>query len=150
MESFLFFVLAWALICAKTNRRRRSSRRAPAGTATWCRSLLAGRCSQSGCSVPSCELEQVHEVADGGAVQRDIGIAAADTGVGEVVAAAVSQWRQPPVGLDELQDGDVVSVDVRDVARARPWRDDDGWNARAVPEEIQRLNVPGVVVTAAF
>ena len=39
------------------------------------------------------EMEQVHHVADGGTVQRDVGVAPARFWIGEVVAAAMRHRR---------------------------------------------------------
>src|SRR5215468_5546198 len=66
------------------------------------------------------KVEQIHQIADGRTVQWNVGMVAPGVGVREVVAAAVCQRRQSPVGLDELQNRDVVGVSMRDVARTRP------------------------------
>src|ERR1700736_5971692 len=55
-----------------------------------------------------------------------------------------------PVPLDELQDRDVIGVSVVDVATLPEGGDDDERNARAVAEEVERLDVAGVIVAAAF
>src|SRR5690349_6057610 len=44
----------------------------------------------------------------------------------------------------------MVGVSVADVAALGKRRNDDERNARPVTEEVQRLNVTGVVVTAAL
>src|SRR5713226_2565593 len=62
------------------------------------------------------KVEQVHQIADGWAVQRDVGVAAGD-GIREIVAAAAGERRQSPVGFDELQDRNVVGIRVRDMPR---------------------------------
>src|SRR5579884_480673 len=96
------------------------------------------------------EVEGVHQVADGGAVGGDVRVVFCDDGVRQVVAAAAGERRKFPVLLNELEDGNVVSVIVRDAPSARIGADDDEGNARAVSEEVQRLDVSGVVITATF
>src|ERR1700692_4874131 len=58
------------------------------------------------------EAEQVHQIADGWAVQRDVGILLAGDGIGEVVAAAAAYRSEPPAGFDELQNGHVICIGV--------------------------------------
>ena len=101
-------------------------------------------------TVVTAEIEQVEEVADGRRVERHIRIVFANDRVGKVVAAAVRDRAQLPVAFDELEDGDVVGVVVRNVSRLGVRRDDDQRDARAVAEEVERLHVAGVIVTAAF
>src|ERR1700730_12313173 len=50
------------------------------------------------------EHEQVHQISDGGSVQRDVGIALGGDWVGQVVAAAIAYRSQVPIGFDEFQD----------------------------------------------
>ena len=44
----------------------------------------------------------------------------------------------------------MVGVGVRDMAALRVGRDHDGRDARAVTEEVERLDVAGVPVSAAL
>ena len=44
----------------------------------------------------------------------------------------------------------MVRISVRDMAARGKLGDHEQRDARAVAEEVQRLNVPGVVVAAAF
>jgi hypothetical protein len=96
------------------------------------------------------EIKQVEEVADRRIVPRNIGIVVIGLRVRQVVSAAIGQRLQVPVALDELQNRDVVDVGVADVPAAREVRDDDQRNARPVTEKIDRLDIAGVVVAAAF
>src|SRR4029077_13617044 len=96
------------------------------------------------------EIKYVEEIADGRAVERDVGIVVVNTGVREIVPACLGQRFQAPVPLDELQDRNVVGIGVVDMPTLAEGRDDDQWNTRAVAEEIERLNVARVVIAAAF
>src|SRR5712691_9147037 len=96
------------------------------------------------------EIEQVHHVADGWAVQRNIWVAATGNRVREVVTAARGHWRQPPVRFDELQNRNVVGVLMRDVSSSGVRRHYDGGNPGAVTKVVQGLYVTRVVVSAAF
>src|SRR6266702_2912921 len=96
------------------------------------------------------EVEEVGEVADGGTVDGDVGVGVLLLGVGEIVAAVAGERLQLPVVLDEFEDGDVVRVLVRNVAGFGEGRDDEQWDAGSVAEEVDGLNVAGVVVAAAF
>src|SRR6266849_6633686 len=96
------------------------------------------------------EVEEVEEIAKCRTVERHIGIIVLDNGIGEIIAAAMRQRFQVPVALDELQNRDVVGVGMADVASPGEGRNDNQRNARAVAEEVQRLNVAGVIVTASF
>ena len=96
------------------------------------------------------EVEEVKEIADGRAVQRHIGIIVVRDWVREIVAAAVSERFEVPVALDEFEDGNVISVAMADVAAGGEGRHDDERNAWAIAKEIERLDVAGIVVTAAF
>jgi hypothetical protein len=96
------------------------------------------------------EVELVGEVVDRRPVDAEPRGASRGNRVREVVAAAVRDRRQAPVLLDELQDGHVVGVVVRDVTARRVRRDRDERDARAVAEEVERLHVAGVPVAAAL
>lgn len=96
------------------------------------------------------EVEEVEEVAESRAVQRHVGIIFADSGIREVIAAAMRERLQIPIPLDELEDGDMVGVGVADVAAAGEGRNGDQGNARAIAKEVERLNVAGVIVAAAL
>src|SRR6266481_2185931 len=95
-------------------------------------------------------LAVVAVIADRWAVERHIGIIVTRNWIGKIVAAAMRQRLQVPIALDELQDRDVIGVGVADVTATGERRDDDERNARPVAEEVERLNIAGVIVTAAF
>jgi len=65
------------------------------------------------------EVEQVHQVADRGAIHRPVRIAAQRHRVRQVVAAAARDGRQVPVALDEFQQRHVIVVRVIDEALLR-------------------------------
>ena len=95
--------------------------------------------------------EQVKEVIQSRAVKRHVGAQERQrNGVGEVVAAAVRHSVQMPVSLDELQDGYVIRIIMRDVSGFGVGRNDDERDARTVAEEVHRLDVTGIVVASAF
>src|ERR1700723_1796801 len=96
------------------------------------------------------EGEQLEQVADSRAVGGHVYVATGSDRVGEVVAAAVGYRRQVPVPLDELEHGNVIRVVVGDDATLGVGRDDDHRDAGAISEEVDGLNVTGVIVTAAF
>ena len=52
----------------------------------------------------SLEAEQVHQIADGWVVQRNVRVGRAGNWVGEIIPAARRERSQPPVRFDELQD----------------------------------------------
>lgn len=54
--------------------------------------------------------EQVHQIADSGSVQRNVGIAFAGDWVRQVVAAAIGHSTHVPISFDELQDRNVIRV----------------------------------------
>src|ERR1700722_13914062 len=54
------------------------------------------------------------------------------------------------IALDELSDRDMVAIQVIHVATLGVGRDDQQRNTGSVAEEVYRLNVARVVVTAAF
>src|ERR1700739_2365614 len=97
------------------------------------------------------ELQQVEQVSYGGTVDRGV---LADRRVvfwiREVVPAAIGQGRESPVPFDELDDRDVIGVVVRNVTGFGEPRNHQQGDARAIAEVIERLNVTGVIVTAAF
>src|SRR6202162_4844776 len=96
------------------------------------------------------ELEQVHQIADGGRVQRHVGIALGGDWVGQMIAAAIAHRSQVPIGFDELQDRSMICVSMRDVACRGEGRNHQSWNSGAVAEVIEGLDISGVVVAAAF
>src|SRR5258705_12725045 len=96
------------------------------------------------------EVEEVEKIAEGRAVERHIGILVVHDGVREVIAAAMGQGLEVPIPLDELEDGDVVGVGVADVAAGGEGRNRDQRNARAITEEVQRLDIAGVIEAAAL
>ena len=97
------------------------------------------------------EVEQVEQVADGRHVARRMGVVAILLGIGQVVAAAVAERGvEHPVPFDELHEGGVLVIDVADVAAGGEGRNGDHRNARAGPEEIDRLNEARIVEAAAL
>src|SRR5262249_44224115 len=96
------------------------------------------------------EVEEVEEIADSRGIERHIGIVVIGNRIREVVTAASGERLQIPVAFDELEDGHVVGIGVADVAAARKGRNRNQGNAWAVAEEVQRLDVAGVVVAAAL
>ena len=95
------------------------------------------------------KIEHIEQIADGRAVARDIGITA-DNRIREIIAASAGQRSQVPIPLDKLQDRRVVRIRVADMTACGERRDNNQWNARAIPEKVNRLNVAGIVVTTAF
>ena len=70
--------------------------------------------------------------------------------VRQIVAAAVRDLGKIPVLFDELQQRDMVVVGVVDMAFLGEGRNRDERNAGAVAEEVDRLDIAGIVVAAAF
>src|SRR6202042_567656 len=68
----------------------------------------------------------------------------------KVIAAAGGQWLQAEIPLDEFNNGDVVRVTVADVTALAERRNDQQRDAGTVSEEIDGLDVTGIVVAAAF
>src|SRR5260370_3250860 len=56
------------------------------------------------------KLEQVHQIADGWTVQRNVRVALAGCGVGEIVPAAACPRSQSPVRPDELRDRKLACI----------------------------------------
>src|SRR6202045_2053296 len=96
------------------------------------------------------EGEEVKHVADSWAVQGDIWIGLLSDRVGEVIAAATGYWRQFPIGLDEFEYRNMIGICVRDVAGFGVWRNHQSWNPGSISEEIERLDVAGIVVTSTL
>src|SRR5580693_6534025 len=96
------------------------------------------------------EAEQVKEVADCRRIVRYIRVGGTHFRVGEIVPAAGGHGTDVPVPLDELENGNVIRIVVRDVAGSGIRRNDKQRNARAIPEVVERLNITGVVITTAF
>src|SRR5258707_15176786 len=94
--------------------------------------------------------EQVHQVPDGWTIQRNVGVVLADDRIREIVPAASRQRSKFPIGLDELQDRSVVGVGVRDMSGLGMRRDHQRGYPGTVAKVVERLNVAGVVVTAAL
>src|SRR5260370_6724081 len=94
--------------------------------------------------------EQVHQVPDGWTIQRNVRIVLADDRIGEIVPAASRHRSQFPIGFDELQDRSVVGVGVRDMSGLGMRRDYQRGYPGTVAKVVERLNVAGVVVTAAL
>src|SRR5215469_18617733 len=116
----------------------------------FCRVLAATLPAISAVVMTMSELEQIEQIADGRAVLRHIRIVLVRMGVREVVSAPRSQGLKVPVALDELQDRDVVGVCVADVAALGEGRNHDHRDARPIAEEVERLDVAGVIEAAAL
>ena len=86
------------------------------------------------------EFEQIEQVTYRRTIPRNVSIPACNR-VGEVVAATLGDRRQIPVALDELENGNMISVLVRDVAARRVRGHNEKYNPRAIAEEVKRLNV---------
>lgn len=72
------------------------------------------------------------------------------TGLGKLSRLRPRQRSQAPVGLDELQQGSVVSVGARDMSGLGVGRNHQRGYPGAVTKVVERLNVAGVVITAAL
>src|SRR5580704_5512369 len=96
------------------------------------------------------EIKCVEQVADGGTIRRNVRVGSGCLWVWKVVAAAASQRLQVPVPFDNLNERNVVGVGVVDFASRAKRGDDQQRNAGAVAEEIDGLDVAGVVVTASL
>jgi hypothetical protein len=68
----------------------------------------------------------------------------------EIVASVRANCAQSPVPLDEFNDGNMVCVAVVDDASGGVRRNDQQRDTGAIAEVIYRLDVTGVVITAAF
>src|ERR1700739_3324902 len=96
------------------------------------------------------EVKHVEQIADGWAVLGHVRVVLTGFWIGQIVAAAVSKRIQVPIALDELQNRDVVAVGMVYVAAFGERRNNNQRDARAVTEKVQRLNVAGIIVAAAF
>src|SRR5271169_6230554 len=96
------------------------------------------------------EVEGVEQVVECRAVGRHVRVALGCLGIGIVVAAAGGQRSQTPVPFDELGQRDVVGIAVVHVAAGGEGGHDDQWNPSAIAEEVERLNVAGIIVAAAL
>src|SRR5579872_4232827 len=102
------------------------------------------------CFLPGCLLgaegEQIEQVADRRSVERYVRIALVDHRIGVIVAAARRDRSKSPVPFDEFQYRNMVGIRVRDVAGGSEGRDHQGGDSGAVAEEIERLDVTGIVI----
>jgi uncharacterized DUF497 family protein len=97
------------------------------------------------------KIEEVKEVADGRAVERHVGADEVQRErIGEVVAAALGNRRQIPVALDELENRDVIRIAMRNMSRTEIRTYHKKYDPGAVPEEIERLDVSGIVIATPF
>jgi hypothetical protein len=96
------------------------------------------------------EGEEVHEIADRRSVFRHILVLAIGDRVRPIVATPRRNPGKTPVLFDELQHRDVIIVGMIDMAFLGVGRNCNERNARAVAEEIERLDKAGIVVAAAF
>src|SRR6266403_1670733 len=111
---------------------------------------MLGANNQGGVFADVIEVEQVHQVSDRGGVGGHIGVSGGRNRIGEVVAASAGNRGEMPVGLDEFQDGAVIVVGVIDVSLLGVRRDRDQGNAGSIAEEVDGLDIAGVVVAASF
>lgn len=88
------------------------------------------------------EVEQIHHIADGGRIDRDI----KSPRIWEVVPAPLSDRFKAPVRFDEPERRGVTRIAMRDVAAFAVWRHDDHGGAGAVAEEVKRLDVARVPI----
>jgi len=96
------------------------------------------------------ELEHVEQIAEGWAIERHVGIIGVRNRIREIIAAPRRQGLQVPIALDEFQNRDVIGVCVVHMPALGKRRDDNQRDARTVAEEIERLNVTGIVEAAAL
>src|SRR5271155_2916692 len=96
------------------------------------------------------EVEHLEQISDRRAVAGYVWIVAIRDRISQVVAAARGHRRQHPITLDKLQNRNVVIIRMDYPAAGRERGNNDKWDARSITEEVQRLDVAGVVVAAAF
>jgi hypothetical protein len=96
------------------------------------------------------ELENVEQIADGRAVERHVGIIWVRNRIREIIAAPRRQGLQVPIALDELQDRDVIGIRVVHMPALGKRRNDNQRDAGTVAEEIEWLNVTGIVIATAL
>src|SRR6266478_5747141 len=96
------------------------------------------------------ELEHVEKIAEGRAIRRHIRIVVVLRRIRKIIPAPTGQRLQMPVSLDELQNRDVVCICMVNVPALGERRHNDQRDARPIAEEVQRLDIAGVIVTTAF
>src|SRR5271154_2894754 len=96
------------------------------------------------------EMKQVEQIPDGRTVDRHIRVVFKRDRIRKIVPAAAREWPQVPISLDELQNRDVIGIGGVVMPASRKLRDDNQRNARAVAEEVERLDVARIVKPAAF
>src|ERR1700722_4229650 len=92
------------------------------------------------------EIEGVEQVVERRHVGRNVGVGLLALRIRQIVAAAASQRPKLPIPLDEFYQRDVVGIAVIDLAAGRVRRQDQQRDARAITEEVDRLNEARVVV----
>jgi hypothetical protein len=103
--------------------------------------------------VVTIKVEQVEQVANGRHVPRNVQIVVIITHarIRQIVAAAGAEGgMEHPVPFDKFDERRMLVIDVADMATSRERRYGDHGNAWACPEEINRLDEAGVIVTAAL
>src|SRR5262249_29479329 len=90
------------------------------------------------------EVEHVEQVPDRGDVGRYVGRARAHDRIGQVVTAAVGEWLQVPVALNELHYRGMIVVAVHHLAAFGPVRDDQHRDTRTITEEVERYERPRI------
>lgn len=103
--------------------------------------------------VVTIKVEQVKQIPNGGHVAWNVltVVIVTHARIGQIVAAAgAERGMEHPVPFDELYERRMLVIDVADMAASGERRYGDHGNARACPEEINRLDEAGVIVTAAL
>ena len=97
------------------------------------------------------EGEQVHEVSDCRAVFWHIPvIQTVMDRVRQIVPAPIRYFGKIPILFDEFQQRDMVVVGVVDMTLLDEGGNRDEWNAGAIAEEVDGLDVAGIVISSAF
>ena len=99
------------------------------------------------------KVEQVKQIPDGRHVPGNVLIVVIiiHAWIGKIVAAASAErGMEHPVPFDEFHERRMLVVDMANMAASREGRYGDHGNARACPEEINRLDEAGVIVAAAL
>ncbi len=96
------------------------------------------------------EIKQGQQIPNRRSVRRPVGVFRGRDRIRQIVAAAVGQFGQAPVVLDELQDGGVIAIAMIDMPALGIRRYHDHGNARTVAKKVENLNESAVEVTAAL
>src|SRR6516164_11208309 len=96
------------------------------------------------------EIEHVEEIPDRRHVDRYPRVLVVHFWVRQIVAATIGNLAEMPVPFDEFQNRNLVGVGVRHASAGGERRDDKERDARAVTEEVERLNEAAVIEAATF